>query len=209
MSLSTVLKQRRKELGLTLSQIADMMDVAEATVQRWESGNIKTLRHNKISKLAQILNVSPAYLMGWEEDNSADIPIASNIFPLPQTYRVPRIGSIACGTPILAAENIEEYDFVPVDIKCDFTLRCKGDSMIGAGINNGDVVYIRKQCTVENGQIAVVVIGEEATLKRFYHTGDMVQLVAENPTFPPMVFVGEEINQLRIAGRAIAYTHVL
>lgn len=202
--LSSVLKQRRKELGLTLLQIADAVGVTEATVQRWESGNIKTVRHEKIAKLSEVLKVSPAALMGWEE------PLPSNIMPLPEMKKVPLIGNIACGTPILAEENITDYIDLPGHIRADYALTCRGDSMINAGIRDGDIVYIRKQETVENGQIAAVLVGDdEATLKRFYLMDGKVTLNAENPAYPPMVYVGEEIRAVHVIGLAIAFTHVI
>lgn len=122
--------------------------------------------------------------------------------------QIPLVGDIACGTPILAEENITDYVDLPGHIRADFALTCRGDSMIGAGIQDGDIVYIRHQETVENGQIAAVLVGsEEATLKRFYRSNNAVTLNAENPSYAPMVFVGEEAAQIRILGLAIAFTH--
>lgn len=204
-SLSSVIKQRRKELGLTLAQVADMVGVAEATVQRWESGNIKSVRYDKIGKLSEALKVRPESLMNWEwkETSTPD-----NVFPYDPSEKVPLIGSIACGTPILAEENVSDYVDLPGHIRADYALICKGDSMINAGIQDGDVVYIRKQQEVENGQIAAVLVdSEEATLKRFYRVNEKVTLNAENPIYPPMVFVGEEILKLRVIGLAVAFTH--
>ena len=204
-SLSSVLKQRRKELGLTLAQVADMVGVAEATVQRWESGNIKSVRYDKIGKLSEALKVRPESLMNWEwkETSTPD-----NVFPYDPSEKVPLIGSIACGTPILAEENVSDYVDLPGHIRADYALICKGDSMINAGIQDGDVVYIRKQQEVESGQIAAVLVdSEEATLKRFYRVNEKVTLNAENPIYPPMVFVGEEILKLRVIGLAVAFTH--
>jgi repressor LexA len=123
--------------------------------------------------------------------------------------RVPRLGRIACGTPILADENIEGSDDVPAAIDCDFTLVCEGDSMIGARINDGDIVYVKIQEQVENGEIAAVRIGDETTLKRFYLHGDTVSLVAENPRFAPLVFVREQLNDLHVIGKAVAFTSVI
>lgn len=201
--LSLILKKRRKELGLTLAQIADRMDVTEATVQRWESGNIKSVRHEKITKLAEVLQVSPAILMGWEETSLPD-----NIIPMPEMRQIPLIGTIACGQPILAEENIEEYIDIPKHIKADYALTCKGDSMINARIFDGDIVYIRKQDNVETGEIAAVLIEGEATLKRFYLYPEkqMLILKAENPKYEDYIFVGSEIEQLRILGKAVAFT---
>lgn len=203
-SLSSVLKKRRKELGLTLLQIADAVGVTEATVQRWESGNIKTVRHEKMTKLAEVLGVSPASLMGWED------VLPANIVKIPTMKKVPLIGQIACGVPILAEENITDYIDLPGHIRADYALTCKGDSMINAGIQDGDVVYIRQQDEVENGQIAAVMIGDdEATLKRVYHIGDVVTLNAENPAYPPKVYAGKDAKNVRIIGLAVALTHII
>lgn len=199
-NLSTILKSRRKELSLTLAQIADRMDVTEATVQRWESGNIKTIRHEKIGKLAEILQVSPATLMGWESS------VPENIIPVPEMRQLPLIGTIACGQPILAEEHIEAYVDVPRNIKADYALTCKGDSMINARIFPGDIVYIRQQAQVENGEIAAVLIDNEATLKRVRLFDDHIVLEPENPQYRPLSYWGEEMNNLRILGKAVAFT---
>lgn len=208
-SLSSVLKQRRKELGLTLLQIADAVGVTEATVQRWESGNIKSVRHEKIAKLAEILNVSPATLMGWEETSKALPSLPSNILPMPKFVKKPRLGTIACGKPILAVEEADEFDTVPEDIHCDFTLKCKGESMINARIYDGDIVYIRAQKEVENGEIAAVRIEDEATLKKVYYNGQRIILRACNPLFPDMEYEGENLNEIAILGKAIAFTSIV
>lgn len=206
-SLASILKKRRKELGLTLLQIAEAVGVTEATVQRWESGNIKSVRYEKIGALAEVLRVTPAALMGWD-DTAFVLP--SNVTPLPQMKKIPLVGQIACGTPILAEENITDYIDLPGHIRADFALVCKGDSMINAGIQDGDVVYIRKQEEVENGQIAAVLVGdEEATLKRFYHVGNKVTLNAENPLYPPMVYVDGEMEDIHVIGLAVAFTHAI
>lgn len=205
-ALSKILKKRRKELGLTLAQVADAVGVTEATVQRWESGNIKTVRYEKLAPLSSLLGVSPADLMGWSSDD--DLP--SNISRIEPMQKIPLVGQIACGAPILAEQNIEDYVDLPGHIRADFALTCKGESMIGAGIRTGDIVYIRKQEEVENGQIAAVMVGgDEATLKRVYTKPGVVQLVAENPNIAPAVFIGKEAEQIHIIGLAVAYTHVL
>lgn len=207
-NLSLILKERRKDLGLTLRQIAEYMDVKESTVQRWESGNIKSIRYDKISKLANLLNVEPSSLMGWGT-SSEEKKYPKNILPAPSLYKVPRLGRIACGAPILAEGHIECYDDVPDDIRCDFTLLCRGDSMIGVGIEDGDIVYIREQPEVENGEIAAIMVGDdEATIKRFKKIGDTILLMPENSKYEPFVFSGEEINNLRIIGKVVGFTRI-
>ena len=128
---------------------------------------------------------------------------------MPAMSKKPRLGRIACGEPILADENIEGYDNVPDFVNCDFTLICEGDSMAGARIFDGDVVYVKIQESVENGEIAVVRIGEETTLKRFYRNSNTVTLMPENPLYKPFVFIDEEINNIRIIGKAVAFTSSL
>lgn len=205
-NLSTILKRRRKELGLTLAQIAEQMGVAEATVQRWESGNIKSIRYDKIGKLAEILQVNPVSFMDWDYTMKE----SSNIMPMPKTYNVPRLGVIACGEPILAEQNIECYDAVPDYIKCDFTLVCKGDSMINARIFDGDIVCIQQQSIVESGEIAAVLVGdEEATLKRVHLYEDHIILEPANPMYKPLVFWGEDMNNVRILGKATHFISVV
>lgn len=202
--LSTILKQRRKELGLTLAQIADEMGVAEATVQRWESGNIKSVRYDKIGKLADILKVQPSALMGWEErsepERQSDIPFGFS--PMPETELRPRVGRIACGDPITAEENIETYDEVLSSWHADFTLMCCGDSM-SPKIEDGDIVAIRSQPTVENGEIAAVRIGDEATLKRVFLHPDYIELRPINPNYESIIRRKEEMDDIRIEGKAV------
>lgn len=213
MGLSKILKTRRKELGLTLLEIANRIGVTEATVQRWESGEIKTLRQGRIAKLAEILEVSPAQLMGWDdyssEKHSSQNSIPPGFEPLPKTVKRPLIGSIACGEPITAEQNIEDYVDVPEDMRCDFCLRCQGDSMVDAGIRDGDVVYIHIQPEVENGQIAAVRIDGEATLKRVFWDKDtkVLQLVPANGAYSPKVYSGPALDNVHIEGLAVGFTH--
>ena len=131
-----------------------------------------------------------------------DIP---DIMPLPEFTLVPLLGPIACGEPILAEENIEDYVRANTDLHASFALRCKGDSMINARIFDGDIVYIRQQEDVENGEIAAVLIGDEATLKRVYKYQNRLELRPENPTYAPLNFEGEELRNVRIIGKAVAF----
>lgn len=198
--LSTTLKQRRKELGLTLAQIADAMGVTEATVQRWESGNIKSIRYEKIGKLAEVLKISPAILMGWDDASNPNIP--KNISPLPRMKQWKVLGGTACGEPIFK-ELDGETVLAPADIDADFVFRCVGDSMINARIFDGDIVFV-KSGPVYDGQIGVVRIGEEYTLKRIYHGPDYLELRAENPMYPAQIIRGDQINA-EIVGKAVQF----
>lgn len=230
MAIKERIRMQRILMNMTLEEVAERVGVTRATIQKYESGAISNIPQEKIEMLAKALGTTPGYLMGWEEPKSfAEImaedngleyaakllkdlrqkgKLPSNVTPLPTMDQVPLVGRIACGVPILAEENIEEYVDLPNHIRADFALTCQGESMINIGIHSGDIVYIRQQEEVENGQVAAVMVGEEeATLKRFYHTGDVVQLTAENSAVPPMVFVGEEAAQVRVLGLAVAYTH--
>lgn len=209
------IKHRRKELGMTQTDLAKKLGYTDKSmISKIENGSID-LPQSKIISFAEVLNISPSDLMGWEEPspaNKLDYSKISNIMPLPykEGRTVPLIGSIACGTPILADENIEKEIMLPEDISADFCLRCKGDSMINARIYDGDIVFIRKQPMVENGEIAAVLIDEmadvsEATLKRVYIYEDKIMLIAENPAYPPMVYSNEDMNSVRIAGKAVAF----
>lgn len=196
------IRNRRIELGMTQDELAKLSGYADRTsIAKIESGKTD-LPQSKILSIANALGVTPGELMGWEEKSLFDY---SNIRSLPETYRVPRLGKIACGKPILAIENQDDYDLVPIDIKCDFTLMCNGDSMINARIFDGDIVYIRKQDDVEDGEIAAVLIEDEATLKRVKKFPDHIVLAPENPTFKPLVYWYEEMNSIRIIGKAIAF----
>ena len=196
------MRERRKEIGLSAEKVAEMLHLSPATIYRYENGDIEKVPGDFLSPIAKVLNTTPAYLMGWD-----DAPLPSNLLPLPKMVKKPRLGTIACGKPILAVEDAEEFDSVPIDVDCDFTLKCKGDSMINARIFDGDIVYIRKQPEVELGQIAAVRIGDEATLKKVYCTpgsGRMI-LRACNPLYGDLTYEGEELNQVEIMGLAVGF----
>lgn len=203
MDIGARIKQLRERRGLTLEQVGEYVGVNKATVQRYESGEID-IKRNVAIKLAEVLHSDPAYIMGWADE------LPDNVIQMPPMRRVPHVGSIACGEPILAEQNIEGYDEVPDWVKCDFTLTCKGDSMTGARIHDGDVVCIKAQPEVESGQIAAVLIdGEfesEATLKRVRYIDGGVVLMPENTAFAPMIFVGAEAERVHILGLA---THLI
>ena len=198
----------RIQRNLTLDEIASKVGVAKSTIQRYEKGNITKIKLPVIESIAYVLRVNPNWLIGNVDDPSLSGALPDNIIPMPKMNTVPLIGTIACGDPILAAENIEAEVSMPEHVVADFALRCKGDSMIGARIHNGDIVYIRQQPTVDNGQIAAVLIGDEATLKRVYYYPDSNKLVLnpENPKYEPFIYIGEEISSVRILGLAVAFT---
>lgn len=151
------IQSRREELGMNLGDIAKEVGVAVSTIQRYEKGKIEKMKLPVIEAIAKALQVDPAWLLCQTDQMNPPLHSSiDNLIPLPKTYQIPLIGDIACGTPILAEENVEAILEVPQHIKADFALRCHGDSMIGVHIHDGDIVYIRQQPDVDNGSIAAV-----------------------------------------------------
>ncbi len=206
------IQQRREELGLNLGDIAKEVGVAVSTIQRYEKGKIEKIKLPVIEAIAKALQVDPAWLLCQTDRmtvSSVEVSSISNLIPLPQTYRIPLVGEIACGSPILAEENVEEILEIPQHIKADFALRCHGDSMIGVHIHDGDIVYIRQQPDVDNGSIAAVCIENSATLKRVYKYPDKLVLSPANPQYEPLVYTGDELSQVRILGKAVGFISLI
>ena len=202
MTTGDLIKARRKEIAMSAERLAEKVGVSPATIYRYEKGDIEKVPVDVLKNIATALNTTPAYLMGWEGQERTAPTIPSGFEPLPPRDRVPRVGQIACGTPILAEENIDAYDEVPSDWHADFTLLCQGDSM-EPKIKDGDVVAIHSTPMVENGQIAAVLIDGEATLKRVFLFDDHIELRAENPSFPTIIRIGEAMNAITIEGKAV------
>lgn len=202
--LANKLKEMRKAKGLTLESLAEKVGTSRQTIHRYENGTISNIPPEKVVLLAEALDTTPTRLMGWEEQE--EFPTFDNIIAI-TTKRLPILGDIACGEPIYASEEYESYAVTDASLDADFCLRAKGDSMIGARILDGDIVFIRSQSSVDNGEIAAVIIGDEATLKRVYYypSDEKLILSAENPKYAPLVYVGEELNQIKIIGKAISF----
>lgn len=199
------IKDLRISQNLTLEQVANEVGVGKSTVRKWETGMIANMRRDKIASLAKALHTTPAYLMGWIDEFPHEI-MPDNLFHI-ETKKFPLLGNIACGEPIFADEEKELYVEAGANVHADFCLRAKGDSMTGARIQDGDIVFIKKQEMVDDGEIAAILIEDEATLKRVYYDqeNNILQLFAENPKFKTMRFSGEELNHVRILGKAIAF----
>jgi len=199
------IRKRREHLGMTQDELAKKLGYkSRSSINKIEL-NERNLTQSKIVAIANALETTPSYVMGWEEENYTKSGI-DNIISLPRMKKIPLLGTIACGEPILATENLDGEVDIPENIHADFALRCKGDSMIEARIMDGDIVYIRQQPTVDNGEIAAVLIGDEATLKRVYITENMVTLMPCNPKYPPMVYTDSELEDVRIIGKAVSFT---
>lgn len=202
--LSNKLKELRRERGLTLEEIAERVGTSRQTIHRYENGKISNIPHEKIESLAKALATTPTALMGWDTGEFTDL--SPEIKPI-KTKKLPCLGAIACGNPIYAEEEYGSYFEASGDLEADFCLKAHGDSMIGARIYDGDIVFIRSQSTVNNGDIAAVIIGDEATLKRVYYYPNESKLILspENPRYAPLVFIGTELEQIKILGKAVAF----
>ncbi len=190
------LKQLRRKKGLTLAALSKEVGVSDATLQRYESGQIQNIKMSVVEKLAKILECSEAYIMGWGSENVDNI-----VMPSPRS--LPMLGDIACGEPIFCSSSEGSNVVIAADSKADFCLIAKGDSMIDARIYDGDIVLIKEQNDVENGEIAAVIIDDEATLKRVYKKGGVITLMPANPRYAPLVYTPEEFKNIRILGKAV------
>lgn len=187
------IKKRRLEMGYTQDKLARLVGYTDrSSIAKIEKGEVD-ISQSKLQALADALACNVNDLVYIDD---------SNLKPMPTTRKIPLLGKIACGTPITAIEHPEEYVDVPEFVKADFALLCQGDSMVNARILDGDIVYIRRQASVENGEIAAVLIDGEATLKRVFYSSGAVTLIAENPAFPPLVFAGSAAADLQILGKA-------
>ncbi len=189
---------------MSQEELGALVGVKKAAINKYETGIVVNLKRSMIEKLSTALDTSPAFLMGFEDD-----VFANGLSPMPGFVKKPRLGTIACGKPVLAVEEAEEFDDVPDFVHCDFTLLCKGDSMINARIFDGDIVYIRSQPEVENGEIAAVRIGDEVTLKKVYANSGRITLRACNPLFPDLEYEGEALNDIEILGKAVGFTSMI
>lgn len=195
----------RDEKGLKDADVVKATGITKSTFSDWKSGRSKP-KQDKLQKIADFFEVSLDYLTTGE-----NIPVAasvSNIFPI-ELKRFPMLGEIACGKPKYANEDRESYVMAGTNVNADFCLKASGDSMVNARILDGDIVFIRQQDMVENGEIAAVVVNNdsEATLKRLFYYQDkgLLILKAENPAYEDLIFQGEELNEVHILGKAVAF----
>lgn len=199
------LSQLRQEKGLNMREAARQLGMPYTTYVNYEKGTREPNSETLIS-LAKFYGTSIDYLL-CKSDSPPGRDIPPGFEPMPKMKKVPLIGAIACGEPITAEQNIEKMVDVPESIRCDFSLTCHGDSMVDAGIHDKDVVYIRIQPEVENGEIAAVRIDGEATLKRVYYNPDTLTLMPANPAYAPMVYTGSQLEEVHIEGKAVGWTH--
>ena len=215
-------KQLRTEHCLSQQNLADQLGFSKSSVNMYERGE-REPGIESMEAIADFFNVDLDYLMGrsdipnrneWLKTINAPEAIEhaqlqagfDNIIPI-ATKRFRLLGDIACGKPIFANEEKELYVEAGANINADFCLRAKGDSMIGARIHDGDIVFIKKQERVDNGKIAAVIIEDEATLKRvnYYPEKDLLILKAENSNYEDLIYTGEQLNHIVILGKAVAF----
>lgn len=185
------LKALRAERGLSQQKLADLLGISKSSINMYERGEREPGFHT-VRAFSSFFNVDMNDLWGTETARSARLPV---------------LGEIACGEPIFAHTDEMEYIEADPSLRADFCLRAKGDSMVGARILDGDLVFIRRQETVENGEIAAVIIDDHATLKRvyFYPEEQTLSLHAENPLYPPLIYKGEALREIRILGKALSF----
>ena len=202
------------ERGLKPVDLHVLTGISKPSISQYMSGAVKP-KQDRIYMMAKALDVDAVWLMGYDVPKktikvsaSFDtarkiIPKAKNIVPFTPS-RVPLVGRIAAGTPILAEQNIDGYENLADGVQADFCLQVQGDSMIGANIHNGDIVFIRQQAEVEDGEIAAVLVDDSATLKRFYRHDGAVELRPENPRYRSMIFTADNCSNFRVLGKAVA-----
>lgn len=237
MTFGQRLHAERRRRHVTQDELAEVLNTTKQSIYKYERGIVENIPFDKLHKLADYLGVSPIYLMGWSDD--PDAPVASAvpaaeeepidetpdepIDDLPDkvrnemkqmsTRRYPLLGEVACGQPIYAEEDHETYVRVTVGRpqKLDFCLTAKGDSMVNARIFDGDTLFVRAQPLVEDGEIAVVLIDDEATVKRVWYDREngILTLIPENPAYKTMRYMGEDLNRIRILGKVIAVQYLV
>ena len=211
----TRLREAMDLRGIRATTLAAESGVSKARISQYLHG-IYVPKTDAVLSLAAVLGVSEGWLLGKEGvpmlpadtpiQNTSALPFPDNLSPL-HLLRYPVLGEIACGQPIIAEQDNDGGYVTAADTHADFCLTAKGDSMIGARIFDGDEVFIRQADMVNNGEIAAVIVDNEATLKRVFYYPDEGRLVLapENPDYEPLEFVGEELRSVRILGKAVAF----
>lgn len=195
------IRELRKKHKISMKELGQYVGVAESTISLYETEK-RQPDNNVLIKIAEIFNVSVDYLLGRETN---DIYASIGAMPV-KKIKLPVLGNVACGEPIYANEDLEGYVYINEDIGADFCLHAKGDSMVNARIFDGDTLFVKKQDMVDDGEIAVVLIEDEATVKRVYYDreNNTITFMPENPAYKPMRYNGEELNNIRILGKVIA-----
>ena len=212
MSIGKRLKALRVERDLTQDQVAKYIETTKQAIYKYETGIVTNIPTDKIERLAELFGVPPSYLLGWSRDGEdataspiLPAPVAAQLRPV-RHRRFPVLGNVACGEPTFADEQRGTFVDASSDVDADFCLIANGDSMINARIFQGDLLFVKSQEIVDDGEIAVVLIGDETTVKRVYYDreNNTLTLMPENPTHKPMRFSGAALADIRILGKVTA-----
>jgi repressor LexA len=202
MTIGEIIYNRRKELGLTLEEIGNATGVSKSTVKKWENGFIANMRRDKIEKLAKILQISPIVLLG--NKNEDDKPNAEILSAGENIYKIPVFSSVSAGFGAYACSDVIDYLHLyianPADVPEMLCIKVTGDSMYPK-IEDGDIIVVRKQESVDSGSIAVVLVdGEEGFVKKVIYDNETIELVSINPEYAPKIFKGAEVLRVRVVG---------
>ena len=202
MDIKDVIHNKRIEHGMTMKDLASAVGVSEGTISRWESGEISNMRRDKVARLGKILDIPVEQLMGWKTKNA---PLPSNV-SIPAARPIPILGTIGCGEGPIGEENYRGMFFVDRTIHADYALYTRGDSMIDAGIQDGDIALLKMDCDIEDGKIYGVIFGaaEEAVLKKLYRQGNKVILQSCNQKYAPIVI---DDGDMRVIGKLAWVCH--
>lgn len=229
MRFADIIKNLRKENGMTQTELAKKLGLTRSSLSMYELGE-REPSFEILEAFADFFNVDMDYLLG-RTDKTTKILASDSSEPAAATGHnmsalskqildklkpvkmksFPMLGYVACGEPIFADKNYEAFVMADADIDADYCLTCKGDSMINARIYDGDTVFIKSCSMVDNGDIALVVIDNDVTLKRVYYYPEQqtLKLVSENPLYAPFVYSGAELEQIRILGKAVMFQSIV
>lgn len=190
------LKLLRLNHDLKLAEVADHLGISKQAYNYYELMQTKSIPDWLIDSIAELYGIEPEVIIGWSaypELDSVD------------TRTIPLIGDVACGEPIVANQEYGYSVAVGDQSDVDFCLRCKGDSMTGIGIHDGDIVFLREQNFVVDGDIAAVYIDDEVTLKRVFFHDDFIELRPENTAYKSIIVPRNNSENFGIIGKAIFY----
>lgn len=204
MNIGEKIKHYRKKLDLTQTELGNILGVQKNAVSKWECGRVDNIPSSKIKTMAELFKIPVSYLI---DDNENIDNLPNDSYPYnPIMHRIPILGTISAGLPLYAEQNIEGYTYTDLNGNEEyFALKVKGDSMNAARINDKDIIIVRRQCTVENGEIAVIMIEDnDAVVKRFYQNGENVTLVPQstNPQHQPQMYDLKK-TKIKIIGKVV------
>ena len=200
MTMGDRIKELRTEAGMTQEELADKLGMQKSAIAKYENGRVENIKQSTIRKMAELFGRSPSYVMGF-----TDAPLPSNV-SIPAARAIPILGTIGCGEGPIGEENFRGYFFLDRTIKADYALCVKGDSMVDAGIQDGDIALLKMDCDIEDGKIYGVIFGaaDEAVLKKLYRQGNKVILQSCNQKYAPIVI---DDGDMRVIGKLAWVCH--